>query len=57
MQFTVLGTTVIIIRNREVLEAPMDPEFHKASTPEELLEITRRKALELQALGDTRVFF
>lgn len=57
MQFTILGTTVIIVRNRKVTEAPLDPLRHKVRTPEEMLEIARAKALQLQAMGDTRIFF
>ncbi|HWI62651.1 MAG TPA: hypothetical protein VNT75_12470 [Symbiobacteriaceae bacterium] len=57
MQFTILGTTVMIVRNRKVEGALPDPHVGTLRTPEELLEVARRKALELQALGDTRMFY
>lgn len=57
MQFTILGTTVMIVRHRKVAQPPVDRHVRGARTPEEVLEATRRKALELQALGDTRIFF
>lgn len=57
MQFTILGTTVMIVRHRKVAHPPVDRHVRGARTPEEVLEATRRKALELQALGDTRIFF
>ena len=57
MQFTILGTTVMIVRNRKVADAPPSPHVGTLRTPEALLEVARRKALELQALGDTRIFY
>ena len=57
MQFTILGTTVIIIKDRKVTEAPLDPQRHKAQKPEDLLALARAKALQLQSMGDSRTFF
>ena len=47
----------MIVRNRKVEGALPDPHVGTLRTPEELLEVARRKALELQALGDTRMFY
>lgn len=57
MQFTILGTSVTVIRNRKPVKTQPDPLVHKVRTPEEMLELTRKEALKLQALGDTRIFY
>ena|GEM_PF-3726379 len=57
MQFTILGTSVTVVRNRKPGRTKPDSLVHKVRTPEEMLELTRREALKLQALGDTRIFY
>jgi len=57
VQFTILGTSVTVVRNRKPGRTKPDSLVHKVRTPEEMLELTRREALKLQALGDTRIFY